>query len=168
MGLRQLAYLMLAPLLCGRAVAQGAASGTEDPLHAWAGAASAASIEHWVGQRLELAKQSINRLTSISGPRTVANTLAPYDEALNQLTTAQNAAGLLNAVHRDKAVRDSAQSLAQKVSSALTDLSLNQKVYSALSALDVSRADPATRHYLERTLLEYRLAGVDKDEAPLR
>ncbi len=25
--------------------------------------------------------------------------------------------------------------------------------------------DPATRHYLERTLLEYRLAGVDKDDA---
>ena len=28
-----------------------------------------------------------------------------------------------------------------------------------------SPADPATRHYLERTLLEYRLAGVDKDDA---
>ena len=29
----------------------------------------------------------------------------------------------------------------------------------------VLRADPATRHYVERTLLQYRLAGVDKDDA---
>jgi thimet oligopeptidase len=31
--------------------------------------------------------------------------------------------------------------------------------------VDPESADDATRHYLERTLLQYRLAGVDKDEA---
>jgi thimet oligopeptidase len=34
-----------------------------------------------------------------------------------------------------------------------------------LAAVDASKADDATRHYVERTLLQYRLAGVDKDDA---
>ena len=38
-------------------------------------------------------------------------------------------------------------------------------MYQALAALDVSSADPATRYYVQRQLLEFRLAGVDKDDA---
>jgi thimet oligopeptidase len=52
-----------------------------------------------------------------------------------------------------------------KVSGAVTALSLNQNVYRALANLDVSKADPATRYYVQRQLLEFRLAGVDKDDA---
>ena len=159
------AGLILALLLGVTAVAQDAAPQNEDPLHAWAGAASADSIERWVNHRLESANQSIERLVGVSGPRTVENTLVPFDEATDQLTTAGTESGILNAVHRDKAVRDLTQKLVQKVSSASTDLALNQKVYKALSAIDASHADAATRHYLQRTLLEYRLAGVDKDDA---
>jgi thimet oligopeptidase len=51
------------------------------------------------------------------------------------------------------------------VSSVQTALSLNQDVYHALSSLDVSKADAATRYYVQRQLLEFRLAGVDKDDA---
>src|SRR5208282_3998913 len=35
----------------------------------------------------------------------------------------------------------------------------------SLSSLDVSKADAATRYYVQRQLLEFRLAGVDKDDA---
>ena len=35
----------------------------------------------------------------------------------------------------------------------------------ALSSLDLSKADAATKYYVERQLLEFRLAGVNKDEA---
>ncbi|MGA3350344.1 MAG: M3 family metallopeptidase, partial [Candidatus Sulfotelmatobacter sp.] len=34
-----------------------------------------------------------------------------------------------------------------------------------LAAIDVSRADAATKYYVQRQLLEFRLAGVDKDDA---
>ncbi|MGC2605762.1 MAG: M3 family metallopeptidase, partial [Silvibacterium sp.] len=44
------------------------------------------------------------------------------------------------------------------------ELGLNQKVYQALNEIDSESSDAPTRHYLERTLLQYRLAGVDKDE----
>ena len=52
---------------------------------------------------------------------------------------------------------------AQRVAEAATALSLNQAVYKALASVDAAQADPATQHYAERTLLQYRLAGVDKD-----
>src|SRR4029077_18853084 len=42
---------------------------------------------------------------------------------------------------------------------------LNQAVYKALSAVPLSAADSATKHYVERALLEYKLAGVDQDDA---
>ncbi len=157
--------LVFSSLVCTSAAAQSAAPAQEDPLHAWAGKATAESIDRWVSRRLELSRQAVDRLINVQGVRTVDNTLAPYDEAVDEIATAQFQSGLLNAVHRDKAVRDLAQKLAQKVSSAQTDLNLNPKVYKALSAIDISHADGATRHYVERTLLEYRLAGVDKDDA---
>jgi thimet oligopeptidase len=46
-----------------------------------------------------------------------------------------------------------------------TALSLNRGVYQALAAVPISRADPATQYYVRRQLLEFRLAGVDKDDA---
>jgi thimet oligopeptidase len=44
-------------------------------------------------------------------------------------------------------------------------LSLNRNVYDALVAMKLEGASPATKHYVERTLLGYRLSGVDKDAA---
>ena len=68
-------------------------------------------------------------------------------------------------VHPDKAFRDHATAMNTKVSGAITALSLNRDVYNALSTLDVSRSDPATTYYVQRELLEFHLAGVDKDDA---
>ncbi|MGH7499192.1 MAG: M3 family metallopeptidase, partial [Gemmatimonadales bacterium] len=41
-------------------------------------------------------------------------------------------------------------------------------IYVALKTMDLAGADPATRYYVERTLLAFRLTGVDKDEATRR
>jgi thimet oligopeptidase len=51
------------------------------------------------------------------------------------------------------------------VAQAASALSLNRAVYEALAAIRVEGANPATKYYVERTLLSYRLAGVDKDQA---
>jgi thimet oligopeptidase len=155
---------LLLAVLCVAAAAQPAAPPQEDPLHVWASSVTPDAVQNWVNRRLTLARQAVDRLVNVKGPRTIENTLAPFDEASDEIATASMQAGVLNAVHRDKAVRDLAQKLAQIVSSAQTDLNLNQKVYHALAALNLSGA-AATRHYMDRTLLEYRLAGVDKDDA---
>jgi thimet oligopeptidase len=68
-------------------------------------------------------------------------------------------------VHPDATFRDHATAMFQKAGAAATALSLNQDVYKALQALDVSKADQATRYYVQRQLLEFKLAGVDKDQA---
>jgi thimet oligopeptidase len=136
-----------------------------DPLHVWAGHVDAAHLNTWVDGHLAAQQQAIQQLLAVPGTRTVANTLVPYDQVNAALTIAGQEAYLMYAVSPDKAVREAANGLVQKISEAGVALSLNQPVYKALAAIDATHADPATRHYLERTLLEYRLAGVDRDDA---
>lgn len=138
-----------------------------DSLHAWeaGGAASAESLSAWVAARLAAHEAALASLLAVDGPRTPENSLRLYDAAIEQLNLAGAQVGVLNSVAADKAVRDQAQQEAQRVAMAGSALSLNRAVYDALSAISQEDASPATRHYLQRTLLGYRLAGVDKDEA---
>src|SRR5205814_9997591 len=68
-------------------------------------------------------------------------------------------------VHPDAKFRDAATDMVRKVSAAQTALALNRSVYDTLAELNLSKADKATQYYIKRQLLEFRLAGVDKDEA---
>ncbi len=145
--------------------AQIAKPAAQDPIHAWNAGRDPASLEAWVNQRLAAAQADIDKLVAVTDTRTVENTLRPYDDAVNELAIAGNEAYFMFAVADAALLRDKGQEMAGKVSSAGTDLSLNQKVYRALAAVPLPANDPATKHYLEHTLLEYRLAGVDKDDA---
>ncbi len=136
-----------------------------DSLHAWSGTVNPDSLTTWVMLHLKAEKEAVNQLITVNEPRTVANTLVPYDRAIAELSLAGSEAGLLYSVSPEKSVRDRAEALVQKVSEASVQLSLNQQVYHALASMDISHTDAATRHYVERTLLQYRIAGVDKDEA---
>lgn len=141
-----------------------ASSPVHDDLHAWAGCLNPESLKTWVGRHLEAHKTAIDQLLTVQEPRTVDNTLIPYDQAVAALGIAGSEAGLLHSVSAEKAVRDQAEAMVQAVAEAAVQLSLHPQVYQALSAIDLSQADDATRHYVERTLLQYRLAGVDKDQ----
>ena len=134
-------------------------------LHVWDTPVDPSVFEKRINEQLDLAQKSVSQLLAISGQRTVQNTLGPYDDAVQYLDTAGYQSGLMQIVNPDAAIRDRAQVMVQKVSAVATALALNQDLYHALAALDVSKADPATKYYVERTLLEFRLAGVDKDEA---
>ncbi len=136
-----------------------------DPLHAWVQGNDPAGLESWVNKRLDDEKADIAKLLAVTGPRTVENTLRPFDDAENQLALAGNNAYLLYSLADAAPLRDKGQAMTAMVSSANTDLNLNKAVYEALSAIPLPANDPATRHYLERTLLEYRLSGVDRDDA---
>jgi thimet oligopeptidase len=146
-------------------ISAGAASG--EAIHVWeaGGAASADALTAWVGARLAAHEEALKRLLAVEGERTPANSLVHYDMAIEQLSLAGAQAGILNSVAADKAVRDQAQMEAQRVAMAGSALSLNRPVYDALAAMKLDGASAATKHYVERTLLGYRLAGVDKDEA---
>jgi thimet oligopeptidase len=138
-----------------------------EDLHAWeaGGSASAEALTAWVSARLAAHEAALAALLAVPGPRTPQNTLSFYDVALEQLNLAGAQAGILNSVAANNAVRDQAQQESQRVSMAGSALSLNRPVYEALAAIDLEGASAATKHYVERTLLSYRLSGVDKDQS---
>jgi thimet oligopeptidase len=135
-------------------------------LHAWeAGAAdSAEALTEWVSARLAAHESALAALLAVEGERTPQNSLLLYDKAIEHLNLAGAQAGILNSVAADKAVRDQAQMEAQRVAMAGSALSLNREVYDALTAIKLDGASAATKHFVERTLLGYRLSGVDKDQ----
>jgi thimet oligopeptidase len=170
------------------AVAQGssgkdATAGQQgDPLHVWVGDPDAAQARAWADAHLSGAQAKIDGLLAVKGARTVENTLRPYDDALSEIGLAFSGAGLLTNASPNKDLRDVGDEISQKASAVATALSLNTEVYHALQAVETgagaagaagsdkagpakSGMDEATKYYLERTLLEYRLSGVDKDAA---
>jgi len=137
--------------------------------HPWnpngTGSVDEKALESWVEERLLRHRTAIERLLAKEGPRTLDSTLRAYDDAVAELSAVGSLTGLLHSVYPEKPVRDAAEALLQKISQAGVELSLNRDVYRALDQIDAKGADAATKHYLDRTLLQYRLAGVDKDDA---
>ncbi len=131
----------------------------------WAAKPDIAAFDKIENDRLAAAQRSIDAIAAFKGPRTIENTLAAYDDVIRQINTASYFAGLMQSVHPDAAFRDHATEMYRKANAVSTGLSLNREVYQALASLDVSQADAATRYYVKRQLLEFRLAGVDKDDA---
>ena len=161
MSLRDLKTVVTVFLfLAGAAAAQPI---SQPPI--WTSKPDAAGFAKIIDNRLAAAEHSIAELTSVNKPRTIENTLVPFDEAMRQLNAAGYFSSLMKNLHPEASFRDRASDLIRKVSAAQTALSLNRDVYQALAGLDVSHADAATQYYVKRQLLEFRLAGVDQDDA---
>ena len=156
--------VLLAGSTMSAAAAAPPAASASAWLHAWEAGDDPASLDAWVHQHMRRADADVARLVAVKGAHTVANTLRPYDDANNELILATAQASVLYGVGATKELRDKAQALTQEANAAFTALSLNPSVYRALAAVP-RPADAATRYYLEHTLLEYRLAGVDRDDA---
>jgi thimet oligopeptidase len=131
----------------------------------WDSKPDVAAFEKIETDRLATAQRSIDALLAVKDSRTIENTLAPLDEAFHQINSAAYFAGLMEQVHPDSTFRDHATAMLTKASAAQTAIALNHEVYNALAAVDLSKADTATKYYVQRQLLEFRLAGVDKDDA---
>ena len=170
MNIRQSFLLLASGLLLPLALANARAQAPKsDALHAWIGATTPAALTAWISDRLAAEQKDLDTLMAVKKSRTVENTLRPFDDAQNELAIAGDQTFLLYSLADGADMRNKAQAELNRISSASTDLSLNQGVYRALSAVPLptgsTKDDLATKHYLERSLLEYRLAGVDKDDA---
>jgi len=131
----------------------------------WTGKPNAATFSKTGHDRIDAAKAAIAKMTAVKGKRTPENTLSLYDEAIRQLDMAGSQASLIENVSPDSATRDAAEKLTQDVSAYGTELSLNRQVYDALKAIDVTGLDAETRYYVQHEIRDFKLAGVDKDEA---
>jgi thimet oligopeptidase len=130
----------------------------------WSGISDPASFNRVLSERLAVAQQTLDRLLLVKAPHTVENTLRPYDDVLLELDAASSQAELIQAVHPDDRMREEAERLSQKAAAFATQLTLNRALYDALLGIDLSKADAETRYYVQRTLRDFRLAGVDKDD----
>ncbi len=134
----------------------------------WTGISDAASFDRAMTDRIARARATLDRMLAVKGARTIENTLQLYDSVLLEIDGVGSQAGLIQVVHPDAKMRATAEAISQKVRTLGTELSLNRGVYDALVALDAGApagTDSETRYYLQRTLRDFRLAGVDKDEA---
>jgi thimet oligopeptidase len=131
----------------------------------WTGNPNAQTFKARIEHRLTMAKAALDRMLAVKGTRTIANTLAPFDEVSRQLDMAASQSGLMEEVSPDSATRATAEELSQQISKFVTEMSLNRKLYDAISAMNLTGADDETKYYVEKTLRDFRLSGVDKDEA---
>ena len=129
------------------------------------GVTDAASLKRVVDTRLTRARTLLDAMLAVTGARTVANTLAPYDELLDELFTASGQVGIMAELHPDPATREMAEDLDRTVSAFLDEIPLRTDVFAALNAIDLRRADAGTRLYVTRELRDFARAGVDKSDA---
>ena len=73
-----------------------------------------ATFEIWVNQRLAAAQADVDKLVAVSGPRTIANTLRPYDDAVSELAIAGYESYFMFAVGDEAPLRDKAQAMSSK------------------------------------------------------
>lgn len=106
-----------------------------------------------------------DRLRSLPRPSPRDEVLSLLDDAMARLGDAGARAGLLRNVHPDPAVRAAAEQCEQEVEAVSSELALDRALHDAVAAVDLDGADPATRWMVERTLREFRRAGVDRDDA---
>ena len=104
-------------------------------------------------------------LESYQGKATVDSYYKSLDSLATSLGNMSSFAQSLSAIHPDPDLRTAGENCAQLLAEIGTDLSLSRPIYEAVSQLDVSNEEPATKHSVDKTLLGFRLAGVDKDEA---
>lgn len=111
------------------------------------------------------AQEALGRVLAVQGKRTVENTLVPYNEMMLHADNAAYMSGLMESVHPDSIYRAAAEMMTQKAQKFLSDATLNRGLYDAVKAVSVKKGDADTRFLVERTLRDFRRAGVDKDEA---
>ena len=153
--------LSLGFFACLRTVAQ------QRPIQSpiWADKPSIADFVKKEDAKLASAQATIAALLNVQGPRTIDNTVEPFDQAFMELDDAVGLAKLVREVHPDSAFRDKGNEYVSKAESARKALALNRSLYDALAAVDLSNPDPATKYYVERRLQMFRWAGVDRSEA---
>ncbi len=98
-------------------------------------------------------------------PHTLENTLYPINDLLIEATSLLSMTDLTANVHPDESVRDASELCQQEVMKFVSAFELDRGIYDALAAVDVSNLDPIAGRFVRLLIRDYKLAGVDKDDA---
>jgi thimet oligopeptidase len=115
---------------------------------------------------LAVAKETLPEILAVEGERTVENTLGGLNKLYTGMSNSLALSGLYSEVHPAEAVREAARTCEQEATTFATELGLNRALYDAIAAVKVdAAADAEAARFQERTLRDFRRAGVDKDNA---
>ncbi len=117
------------------------------------------------GEENQAMREHMAALESFNGKATIETYYKSLDSLATSLGNLASTAQSLGGVHPDPEFRTAGEDCAQLISEIGTDLGLSRPIYEAVSQLDISDENQATQHSVEKALLEFRLSGVDKDEA---
>ena len=127
--------------------------------------ADAAAVDDRCDSADTLAKRLMAELAARTGAASIDTDFRSFD-ALNNLVNAVGGTMYFIAqTNTAKPVRDAAQACSERLSAIGTDLSLSRPIYDRLSAIPTAGLDEATAFILGKRLMQYRLAGVDRDAA---
>lgn len=125
----------------------------------------APKLARFVDEHLADARAAVERLVAVTGPRTAANTLRPFDDAYNHGAIAEGLAGIAINLHPDSVVRAEGERADQRVSRLHSDLTNDPRIASAFAALDTTGLTAEERLFASRILRDLRRAGADRDDA---
>src|SRR2546428_6860590 len=107
----------------------------------------------------------LKRILKTKGPRTIENTLEPFDELSRRLEELLSQPKFLFDVHPEAPMRQAGDEAYQEADRFATELSLNREGYDAIAALDVSGEGPVTPFAVQKILPDFHLASVARDDA---
>ena len=122
----------------------------------------------WVESRtaagLARAREVVEGLKSAAGLDAPA-VVRRWDDVTLALSNVGALSSLLSNVHPDKAVRTACENAEVAVDKLLTELRQDRALYDVFAAVDATGLDPIATRLLDKTLEDFRRAGVDRDDA---
>lgn len=112
---------------------------------------------------LSLAGHTKAALEKRKGASSIKADFVPFDDLSNLLGATQSEMDAVSATNPDEGVRNAAKDCISKVSELATQLSLSRPIYDRLAAITKPVEGTPTAFVLDKTLLQFRLSGVDKD-----
>jgi thimet oligopeptidase len=111
---------------------------------------------------LDSAHSLLGELVNHTNENSTADTLAAYNNILAELDVCASSASLISQVHPDAHVRQDAEDCQKETSRFSTELSLDKRVFTALTSVDKKKLDGEASRMLSKTLKDFERAGVNK------
>lgn len=121
-------------------------------------------VESLTRDGLATARERAERLRT-SPPADALDLLREWDEVARALSGVAAAASLLANVHPLEPVRTACEAADREVDRLLTELRQDRGLYDVFAAADPAGLDPVAARLLDKTLEDFRRAGVDLDDA---
>lgn len=112
-----------------------------------------------------LSNRAKTELEARKGPATVKDDFAAFDTLLLGLGDGYGEMYLISQTSTSKEVREAAEACIPKLSDLSTAISLSRPIYDRLAGIPTKGLDDTTAFTLRKMLTNYKLSGVDKDDA---